>query len=78
MVYGVQRIRPVTILSMYIAAGVCTPQGVWIRAIGRTVSLFTGRHSELRHISPRGYKRLRGFIGFCLNNNHSEFLILNF
>ena len=22
------------ILSMFIAAGVCTPQGVWIRAIG--------------------------------------------
>ena len=46
--------------------GVCTPQGVWISAIGRTVSLFTGRHSALRHISPKGYKRLRGFVGFFL------------
>ena len=35
--------------------GVCTPQGVWIRAIGRAGSSLTERHSELRHKSQQGY-----------------------
>ncbi len=59
---------------MFIAEGVCTPQGVWIRAIGRTVNSFTGRHSELRNKSPKGYKRLRGFICFFPQINYWEIL----
>ena len=58
----------------FMSAGVCTPQGVCVRVTGRSGSLLTRRHSNLRHISPKGYKRLRGFIGFFLNQFFVDFL----
>ena len=42
---------------MFIAAGVCTPQGVWIRAMERHGSLLTKTLKRTKAQQPEGHKR---------------------
>ena len=58
---------------MFIAAGVCTPQGVWIRAMERRGSLLTKTLKRTKAQQPEGHKRQGVLYVFVLYSHYPEF-----